>query len=65
MSALLKKTMEELAELPEDQQETLAERFQHMVARAKIDARLSAAEARGGETPSDQFFAELKAHYGA
>lgn len=64
MSANLKKTLEELRRLPEDRQATLVERFDEMVARAKIDARLAASETRGGETPADTFFSELKAQYG-
>ncbi len=59
MNSALQKALEELRELPEDQQTTLVQRFEDMVARPKIDARLAASEARGGETPSDTFFAEL------
>ena len=64
MNSALQNALEELRELPEDQQTTLVQRFEDMVARAKIDARLAASEARGGETPSDTFFAELRARYG-
>lgn len=32
--------------------------------RRKIDALLAEAEARGGETPSEQVFAELRARHG-
>ncbi len=64
MSANLKKTLEELRRLPEDRQATLVARFDEMVARAKIDSRAAASEARGGETPADTFFSELKALYG-
>nr|WP_295465949.1 hypothetical protein [Mesorhizobium sp.] len=32
--------------------------------RKKIDALLAEAEARGGETPSEQVFAELRARHG-
>lgn len=64
MSTDLKNTLEELEKLPEPQQSTIVERFQQMVARARIDGRLAASEARGGETPSDIFFAELKRTYG-
>ncbi len=56
--------MEELKLLPEEQQTTLVERLQDMISRAKIDTRLAQSEARGGETPADVFFAELKKQYG-
>jgi hypothetical protein len=39
--------------------------MQQMISRAKIDARLAQSEARGGETPADAFFAELKQQYGS
>ena len=64
MNTTLQKALEELRQLPEDRQTTLVERFDEMVARAKIDTRLAANEARGGETASDTFFSELKAQYG-
>ncbi|MBX3572563.1 MAG: hypothetical protein KF694_09465 [Mesorhizobium sp.] len=32
--------------------------------RSKIDALLAEAETRGGETPSEQVFAELRARHG-
>ena len=63
MNTILKHTIDALEQLPEAQQQELAGRFQTMVARAKIDAMLAEGEARGGETPHDQFFAELKAQY--
>ncbi len=63
MNAILKQTLDALEQLPEAQQQELAARFQSMVARARIDAMLAEGEARGGETPHDQFFAELKALY--
>jgi hypothetical protein len=65
MSATLQKTLEELRRLPEDRQVALVERFDEMVTRATIDARLAASEARGGETGSDSFFAELRSQYGS
>ena len=64
MSTDLKHAVEELKQLPEEQQTTIIERLQDMVSRAKIDARLAQGEARGGETPADVFFAELKKQYG-
>lgn len=65
MSKILEQTMEALKRLPREQQSTLVERFGEMVARAKIDAHLEHAEKRGGEMPTDQFFAALKTRYGA
>ena len=64
MSTDLKHAVEELKQLPEEQQTTIIERLQDMVSRAKIDASLAQAEARGGETPADVFFAELRKQYG-
>ena len=64
MSTDLKHTVEELKQLPEEQQATIVERLQDMVSRAKINARLAQSEARGGETPADTFFAELKKRHG-
>ena len=64
MSTDLKHAVEELKRLPEEQQTTLVERLQDMISRAKIDTRLAQSEARGGETPADVFFAELKKQYG-
>jgi hypothetical protein len=64
MSRTLDKALAELSELPEDQQATLVARIEDMIARAKVDARLAASEERGGEMPSDVFFAQLRARYG-
>lgn len=64
MSTTLERTVEALKQLPAKQQSALVERFGEMVARARIDAHLERAEARGGETPADAFFAALKTRYG-
>ena len=64
MSVSLRKALKALQQLPEDSQAALVERFQDMVARARIDAKLAESEARGGETASDTFFAELRAEFG-
>ena len=61
---ILQKALEELSDLPEEKQSMLVARFQDMIARAKIDAKLEASERRGGATTSDEFFAELRAEYG-
>ena len=64
MNTTLQKALEELEQLPADRRSTVVERIGELVARAKIDERLAASEARGGATPADIFFAELKAEYG-
>jgi len=64
MTTILKKTLEELHELPEDQQATLITQFEDMIARAKIDAKLAASEVRGGETRTDIFFEQIRAQIG-
>lgn len=64
MNATLQKALAELERLPADRQSIVVEQFEELVARAKIDERLAASEARGGATPADTFFAELKAEYG-
>jgi len=53
MTTPLQKTLDELHELPEDQQESLLAQFEDMIARAKIDAKLAASEERGCETRAD------------
>ncbi len=64
MNTDLKHAVEELKQLPEEQQTTLVERFQDMISRAKIEAELAQAEERGGETPAETLFARLKKQYG-
>lgn len=64
MTTTLQKTLEELNELPEDQQANLLTQFEGMIARAKIDAKLAASEERGGETPADIFFEQIRAQIG-
>ena len=62
--ANLQDAIEELRQLPEDLQTEIVTRLEDMVARAKIDAKLAESEKRGGATPSDTFFAELRAENG-
>lgn len=52
------------SQIPEDSQAALVERFQDMVARARIDAKLAESEATGGETAANAFFAALRAEFG-
>jgi len=64
MNQTLKKAIREVEMLPESDQEELGQALMDMAARKKIDARLASAVKRGGATPSDEFFAELRARYG-
>jgi hypothetical protein len=63
MNTTLQKALAELEQLPADRRSTVVERFGELIARAKIDERLAASEARGGAIPEDAFFAEVKAEY--
>lgn len=64
MNQTLKNAIREAEALPEAEQEELGRALMEMAVRKKIDAKLAAAEARGGSTPHDEFMAELKARYG-
>ena len=64
MNQTLKDAIREVEALPEAEQEELAQALLVMAARKRIDAKLSAAEARGGSTPHEEFMAELRARYG-
>ncbi|MGY6707494.1 MAG: hypothetical protein ACXIVF_04125 [Rhizobiaceae bacterium] len=64
MNQTLKDAIREVEALPEAEQEELAQALLAMAMRKKIDARLAAAEARGGRTPHAEFMAELRARYG-
>ncbi len=64
IATTLQKALDELRELPKDRQATLDARFEDMIARVKIDAKLAASEKRGGETPADEFFVQLRARFG-
>lgn len=63
MNQALKNAIREVEQLPEAEQEELAEALLVMAARKRIDAKLAAAEARGGTTPHKVFMAELRAKY--
>jgi hypothetical protein len=64
MNQTLKNAIREAEALPEAEQEELGRALMDMAMRKKIDARLEAAVSRGGSTPHDEFFAELRARYG-
>jgi len=64
MNQTLKRAIKEVEALPEDEQEELAQALMTMALRKKIDAKLAAAEARGGATPHAVVVARMKANYG-
>lgn len=63
MNQALRNAIREVERLPEAEQEEIAEAVLVMAARKQIDAKLAAAEARGGAIPHDEVFATLKAKY--
>lgn len=64
MNQTLKAAIKEVEALPEEEQEEIAQALLVMAARKRIDAKLAAAEARGGATPHEEFMAELRSRYG-
>lgn len=64
MNQTLKDALKEVEALPEEEQEELAQALLKMAVRKRINAKLAAAEARGGATPHEEFMAELRARYG-
>lgn len=64
MNQTLKEAIKEVEALPEEEQEELAQALLAMAARKRMDAKLAAAEARGGSTPHKEFMAELQGRYG-
>ena len=65
MNQTLKDAIREVEALPEEEQEELAQALMDMAVRKKIDARLAAAVKRGGATPQEEVFTELRARYPA
>jgi len=61
MNQTLKEAILEVEQLPEAEQEELAEALLVMAARKRIDAKLAASEAQGGELTTEEVFARLKA----
>jgi hypothetical protein len=59
----LKEALREVEALPDAEQEELAQALLEMAVRKRIDAQLAEARQRGGATPSEEFFAELRARY--
>jgi len=64
MNQTLKDAIRAVEALPEAEQEELAQTLLKMAVRKRIDAKLAAAEARGGTTPHEEFMTELRARYG-
>lgn len=63
MNQALKNAIREVEQLPESEQEELAEALLAMAARKRIDALLAESEARGGATPHETVMAELRAKF--
>ena len=63
MNQTLKNAIREVEDLPEDEQEELGRMLMSMALRKKIDAKLAAAEARGGSTPHAEVMTQLRAKY--
>lgn len=64
MNQTLKQAVREVEALPEAEQEELATKLLEMALRKKLDAKLAAAEARGGHTLHQEFMVELRKKYG-
>lgn len=64
MNSTLKDAIREVEALPEEEQEEIAQALLAMAARKRIEAKLAEAEARGGDTPHEEFMAELRSRYG-
>lgn len=63
MNQTLKTAIREVEALPEDVQEALAQALLKMALRKKIDAKLAASEAEGGEQPHVEVVGRLRAGY--
>ncbi|MBX9452587.1 MAG: hypothetical protein ACT6RL_04460 [Neoaquamicrobium sediminum] len=64
MNQTLKDAIKEVEALPEAEQEEIAQALLVMAARKRIEAKLAAAEARGGRIPHEEVVARLRARYG-
>lgn len=63
MNQTLKDAIRDVEQLPDAEQEELAEALLLMAVRKRIDAKLAEAEALGGATPHEEVFAEMRARY--
>ena len=64
MNQIFKRAVSEVSALSDDAQEEIAQKMLDLAERKRIDALLRASEERGGETPSNVVFAEMKRRYG-
>jgi hypothetical protein len=60
VNQILTKAINEVSALSEDDQKEIALQILDLAARKRLDAFLAASEARGGSTPSDQVFRDLR-----
>ena len=63
MNQIFQKAISEVSALSDDAQEEIAQKMLDLAERNRIDERLKAAEKRGGATPSEVVFAEMKRRY--
>ena len=63
MNQTLKQAIREVEALPEAEQEELAQALLTMTARKRIDARLAAAEARGGSASHAEVMSRMAEKY--
>ena len=64
MNERLKQAVAEIELLPEEDQDAIALELRKIAARRRIDARLAASEARGGEIPHEEAMDRLMRKYG-
>jgi hypothetical protein len=65
MNQIFKQAISEVSALSDDAQEEIAQKMLDLAERSRIDERLIAAEERGGGTPSNVVFAQVKRRYGS
>jgi hypothetical protein len=63
MNQILQKAISELSKLPELEQEEIGKHILDLTARHDMDAKLAAAESRGGEIASADLFKGLREKY--
>ena len=63
MNQMLSKAISEVSALPEADQNEIALEMIDSAARKRIEALLLESEARGGRTPADEYFKELRSRY--
>jgi hypothetical protein len=63
MNQIFQRAVSEVSALSDAAQEEIAEKMLDLAERKRIDELLRVSEERGGATPSDIVFAELKRRY--